>query len=167
PMIQRQTTWEGYEQAFREVMQQLREAGVEGLITGDMDVVEHRKWVENMCSEFGFKPLLPLWGLTREEVLGGFIDNGFKAVTVCVKAEALGSEWLGREIDRPFMSDLKIISKKSGVDICGENGEYHTYVFDGPIFRKRISPVYGGHTWRDGYGFLDIDRAELMEKVVE
>jgi len=167
PMIQRETTWENYEQTFREVMQQLREAGIEGLITGDMDVIEHRQWVENMCSEFGFKPLLPLWGLTREEVLGGFIDNGFKAVTVCVKAEAMGGEWLGRGIDGQFMSDLQVLSQSTGVDICGENGEYHTYVFDGPLFRKRISPVYGGQRWREGYGFLQIERAELTEKVIE
>jgi uncharacterized protein (TIGR00290 family) len=165
-MIQRETTWEGYEGAFREVMRQLQEFGIEGLITGDMDLIEHRQWVENMCHEFDFKPVLPLWGLTRDEVMGGFINDGFEAVVVCVKSDVMGSEWLGRTIDNQFVADLRTLSTKNDVDICGENGEYHTYIFDGPMFRKHISLTYGGSISADGYGFLNIKGAELTDKVV-
>lgn len=164
PMIQRQTTWEGYEQVFKEIMQELREMGVEGLVTGDMDIVEHRQWVENTCREFGFKPLLPLWGLSPEGVLGDFIDERFEAVVVCVKSDALGEEWLGRNIDKRFMEDIKGYGLNSGVNICGELGEYHSFVCDGPLYKRRISLTHGAQVWRDGYGFLDITEAELTEK---
>ncbi len=163
PMVQRRTTWEGYEDAFREVMTELRELGIDGLVTGDMDVIEHRTWVENKCSEFGLKPVLPLWGFAPDEVLGEFIDEGFEAVVVCLKAELMDGSWLGRRIDREFMSDLKS-SQDPGFNICGENGEYHSFVIDGPLFQKRISFAYGDKVWRDGYGFLDIERAELVLK---
>jgi len=165
PMIQRETTWDGYEKEFRDVMKRIREEGIEGLVTGDMDILEHRKWVEDMCREFDLQPLLPLWGLGREAILGEFIGAGFEAVVVCVKGDFLGEEWLGRVIDERFVVDLQDNSRSSGLDICGENGEYHSFVVDGPIFRQRISVTLGGRTWRDGYGFLDVDNARLIKKV--
>jgi uncharacterized protein (TIGR00290 family) len=164
-MIQRETTWDGYEEEFRDVMRIIREEGIEGLVTGDMDVLGHRQWVEDMCRDYGLEPLLPLWGLEREAVLDEFIGVGFEAVVVCVKGDFLGDEWLGRRVDRQFVADLESTSGISGVDICGEHGEYHSFVIDGPIFRQRITVTPGGKTWRDGYGFLDIDNVRLIEKV--
>ncbi len=164
PMIQRETTWEGYEQTFREVMRELREMGVEGLVAGDMAVEEHRQWVENMCGEFEFRPVLPLWGLDPADVLDEFIAEGFEAVVVCVKGEFLGGEWLGRKIDRGFKDDLQDPRRGPAVDICGENGEFHTFVVDGPFFGKRVSLVHGDKVWQDGYGFLEIAGASLAGK---
>jgi uncharacterized protein (TIGR00290 family) len=164
PMIQRETTWEGYEQTFREVVLELREMGVEGLVVGDMVVDEHRQWVEMMCGEFGFVPILPLWGLDPADVLDNFIAEGFEAVTVCVKGEFLGEEWLGRRIDRGFKADLQDASRSPAVDVCGENGEYHTFVVDGPLFGRRIALVEGEKVWKDGYGFLEIAEASMTAK---
>jgi len=85
-------------------------------------------------------------------------------VTVCVRGEFLGEEWLGRTVDAAFKADLQDPSRAPAVDVCGENGEFHTFVVDGPLFRKRISPVFGGKVWKDGYGFLQIEGARLVAK---
>jgi uncharacterized protein (TIGR00290 family) len=163
PMIQRETTWEGYEETFREVMHELREKGVEGLVVGDMAVDGHRQWVESMCGEFGFMPLLPLWGRDPADVLDEFVAEGFEAVTVCVKGEFLGDAWLGRRIDREFKAELQDAGRPA-VDVCGENGEYHTFVVDGPLFGMRIALAEGGKVWKDGYGFLQIAGAGVAAK---
>lgn len=165
PIIQRETTWEDYEQEFKEVMREIGDRGVEGLVTGDLDLVDHRRWVEGMCGEFGFEPVMPLWGLGPEKILGEFVDDGFEAVVVCIKADLLDDKWLGRKIDRQFVADLKELCQNSDIDICGENGEYHSFVVDGPFFQKRIFLSHGAKFWMDGYGFLEIDQASLVQKV--
>ncbi len=166
PMILRETSWEGYEQAFREVLGKLRERGIEGLVTGDIDMIEHRTWTENICGEFGIKALLPLWKLDREEILKGFIDDGFESVVVCLKADAADARWLGRKIDRGFMAELQDYRRSHNFDICGENGEYHTFVVDGPSFKKRISITPGEKVFSEGYWFQDIIKAKLTGKAV-
>jgi len=163
-MIQRKTNWESYEQAFREVIKELRHVGIEGLVTGDMDIIEHREWTEKICSEFGLKALMPLWGLNREEILKGFIAEGFESIVVCLKADILNDRWLGHRIDKKFISDLQAYGKNCSLDICGENGEYHTFVVDGPAFRKRISVTLGDKVLSEGYWFQDIAQATLTYK---
>lgn len=165
PIIQRETTWEGYERTFREVMNELRNKGIEGRVTGDMDIVEHRTWTEDICGEFGLKTVMPLWGLNPEDILKGFIDEGFESIVVCLKADLLDDSWLGRRIDRKFMADFQDYSRKRSLNICGENGEYHTFLVDGPGFQKRISITPQEKVLSDGYCFLDIGEARLVQKV--
>lgn len=167
PMIQRETTWEGYEQAFREVMNELRERGIKGLVTGDIDMMEHRTWTENMCGEFGLKAMMPLWKLDRKEIMTGFIEDGFESIVVCLKADILDERWLGRRIDKKFMSDMQKYQQSHDIDICGENGEYHTFVIDGPAFKKRISINPGEKVLSEGYWFQDIIKAELTSKATK
>jgi uncharacterized protein (TIGR00290 family) len=163
-MIQRETTWESYEQAFREVMSKLREEGIEGLVTGDIDIEEHRTWTENICSEFGLKVVMPLWKLDRKEIMTGFIEDGFESIVVCLKADILDEGWLGRRIDKKFMSDMQKYQRSHDIDICGENGEYHTFVIDGPAFKKRISINPGEKVLSEGYWFQDIVQEKLIQK---
>jgi len=164
PLIQRETTWESYEKVYRGVMHELRGMGIDGLVTGDMDVVEHQRWVEGICSEFGLRALMPLWGLDSEGILRGFIDEGFEAIVVCLKADLFDGKWLGRKIDEQFITDLQDFRQNPDFHICGENGEYHTLVVDGPSFQKRISLTPGDKVGREGFGFYDIDQAKLTQK---
>ena len=127
-------------------------------------MIEHRTWTENICGEFGIKALLPLWKLDREEILKGFIENGFESIVVCLKADASDARWLGRKIDRWFMAELQDYQRNHSFDICGENGEYHTFVVDGPCFRKRISITPGDKVLSEGYWFQDIAKAKLTRK---
>lgn len=166
PMIQRETTRENYEQVYKGVMHELREMGIEGLVTGDIDLVEHQAWVEGSCCEFGLEALMPLWGLDPGEILSEFIDEGFEAVVVCIKADLFDGKWLGRKIDKQFITDLQGFRQRPNFHICGENGEYHTFVVDGPIFQRHISVTPGDKVWREGFGFLDIAQAKLSPESV-
>jgi uncharacterized protein (TIGR00290 family) len=153
PIVQRQATWGGYEEEFKRVLAVLKGEGVKAGVFGDIDVQEHRDWVERVCSESGLSAILPLWQRSRESLMSEFIAVGFKAVIVTVKVECMGSEWLGRELDRQFIEDMKRLPQ---VDLCGENGEYHSFVYDGPIFKQPVAFVCGKKILADKHCFLEL-----------
>ncbi len=90
------------------------------------------------------------------------MDSGFEAIVVSVRDGLLSKEWLGRKVDEKFMRDLSDSDKP--IDPCGENGEFHTLVIDGPIFKKKIAIVKSEPTLREGYWFLDITEFKSLEK---
>lgn len=154
-----------YEQTFKKAVSALKRRGAEAMVFGDIYLQEHRDWVERVCAEVGLTPILPLWGRHTKGLLEEFIQAGFEAVVISAKADIFGEEWLGRKIDRRFLADLKNLTQGGkSVDICGELGEYHTVVLDGPLFRKRIETTYGDRVQRDGYWFLDIPRYRVKSK---
>lgn len=153
PIIQRKTTWENYERVFKRAVSGLKKEGVKIGVFGDIDVQEHRDWVERVCKEIGIKPLLPLWKEDREVLLKEFIRVGFKAIVVATKADLLGKEWLGRRIDEEFIKNLK---KLNDVDLCGEKGEYHTFVYDGPIFKRPVRFTTSRKVFKNRRWFLKI-----------
>ena len=162
PVIQVRSSWETYETEFKKAVSVLRKKGVEVGIFGDIDLEEHREWEERVGRESGISTLLPLWGETkRENLIEEFIEGGFEAVIVATKKDMLGQEWLGRSIDKDFISE---ISNVAGVDPSGENGEYHTFVLSGPLFKKRLNILKSEKITRDGYCFLDISECELAGK---
>ncbi|MEW6618053.1 MAG: ATP pyrophosphatase [bacterium] len=119
-------------------------------VFGDIDVVEHRDWIERVCREMEITPIFPLWEADREEMLAEFMQAGFRAVVVSSK---IGQEWLGREIDEQFVNELRALGN---IDLCGENGEYHSFVYDGPIFKKPVLFTPGKTTFKDNRWFLEI-----------
>lgn len=135
PIIQRRTTWEIYEEEFKRVISDFKKEGIQVGVFGDIDLQEHRDWVERVCQRAGIKPILPLWKRKRKELLEEFIRTSFKAIVVATQADFLGKEWLGRQINEEFVRDLKALVD---IDLCGENGEYHTFVYSGPIFKKPV-----------------------------
>ena len=153
-----------YEQTFKKAVSALKRNGVEGMVFGDIYLQEHRDWIERVCQELGITPLLPLWGMAPERVLGGFIEAGFEAIITSAKADIFDEEWLGRRIDRSLRFDLKKLGEGKEFDVCGEQGEYHTFVVDGPLFRKRVQVTYGVRVQRSGRWFLDIPRCRLELK---
>lgn len=153
-----------YEQTFKKAVSALKRRGAEAMVFGDIYLQEHRDWVERVCAEIGLTPILPLWGRETEGLMKEFIEAGFEAVVISAKADIFGEEWLGRRIDHSFLTDVKHLAQTKDVDICGEKGEYHTVVLDGPLFGKRIRPTYGDRVQRDGYWFLDIPRSRVKSK---
>lgn len=153
PIVQKQATWGGYEEEFKSALAAFKKEGIQTGVFGDIDVQEHRDWVERICSESGLNAILPLWQRTRESLMSEFIACGFKAVIVAVKLECMGSEWLGRELDAQFVGDMKRLPQ---VDLCGENGEYHTFVYDGPIFKQPLIFVTGKKILEDKHCFLEL-----------
>ncbi|MCS7164436.1 MAG: diphthine--ammonia ligase [Thermodesulfovibrio sp.] len=156
PIIQRKTTWEKYEEEFKNTIFKLKEEeDINAGVFGDIDLQQHREWVERICRETEIKAILPLWNEKREILLNEFIKSGFKAIVCTTNASFLGSEWLGREIDFDFIRDLKDLKN---VDLCGEKGEYHTFVYDGPIFKKAVRFIVGNKIFKENKWFLEIKK---------
>ena len=153
PIVQQSATWNSYENRFKSAVKKLKSQGVETGIFGDIDLDVHREWVERVCQEIGIEPVLPLWGQAREDLLKDFIASGFKAVVVALRADLLGKEWLGREIDSRFMEDM---AKMENIDLCGEGGEFHTFVYDGPIFKRPVEFVPGKKVFKNERWFLQL-----------
>ncbi|MFH1507559.1 MAG: diphthine--ammonia ligase [Candidatus Omnitrophota bacterium] len=153
PIMQRQAIWGDYEEEFKKALAVFKQEGAQAGVFGDIDVQEHRDWVERVCSESGLNAVLPLWQWSRESLMGEFIACGFKAVIVAVKLECMGSEWLGRQLNAEFIRDIKRLPQ---LDLCGENGEYHTFVYDGPIFKAPVAFSVGEKMHTQTHSFLDI-----------
>jgi diphthine-ammonia ligase len=149
PLIQVRTSWEDYEQNFREAVMQLKEKGIEGALFGDIDIEGHREWLERVCAELKIEPILPLWGVEPGEFLAEFWRSGFKAKVVATK---LDKGLLGKDLDKALLVEIQ----KFNSHPCGENGEYHTFVTDGPIFGKPLKVALGRQYWRDNVWFSDI-----------
>ncbi len=126
-------TMEEYEQQMTETVESLKSEGLHTAVFGDIFLEDLKKYRENQLSSVGIDCMFPLWKEDTKTLLKEFLNLGFKAITVCVDAQKLGEEFVGRIIDEQFIEDLP-----EGVDPCGENGEFHTFCFAGPIFQKEI-----------------------------
>lgn len=152
PIIMRPTSWENYEQTFSTVIRELKQDGIKTGVFGDIDLQEHWDWVEKLSANNGISFLEPLWKMERNTVIKEFIENGFKAIIIAVKEQVLDKKYLGRELTLDLMEAFK----KEGIDPAGEEGEYHTFVYSGPIFSKQVKFTIGNDRTIEGYRFLDI-----------
>ncbi|MBW2561018.1 MAG: diphthine--ammonia ligase [Deltaproteobacteria bacterium] len=156
PIEMREASWEDYEDVFVGALEQLGFAGVSEGVFGDIDIAEHREWVERVCAKTGVTPHEPLWLEERAELLQEFIDSGYSAVLVAIKEGTLEPDLLGRMLDCALVEEFV----SAGIDACGECGEYHTVVVDGPDFSRRIELMEHGRVLHDNYLFLDVAPAE-------
>jgi len=163
PVIQKRVTWDTYEQGFKKAISELKMKGVEAVVTGDIDLLEGKEWNDKMGSELGVKFISPLWENEPELILSDFVAAGFEAVVVCIKSVAVDETLIGRRVDSNFIKEL-CQGNGSKIHPCGELGEYHTLVINGPIFRKRIEILESKQVLREGYCFLDISKYELISK---
>ena len=160
PLLQIETTADSYEQEFKEAVRGVLSEGIEGMVFGDI-FLHMREFADKICQELCIQAIEPLCGYNPEEILLDFINSGFEAVIVATQANLLGKEWLGRKLDKSF---LKYIKRLKNVDACGENGEFHSIVIDGPIFKQRIDIIKSHKILREGYWFLDIQEYQLITK---
>lgn len=142
---------EVYEERMGQALARLREAGVDGVVFGDLFLEDIRAYRERQMKGSGLRPYFPLWGRDTSALAREFLAAGFRAVVVTVDPRRLAPSFAGREYDESFLADLP-----AGVDPCGENGEFHTFVYDGPIFRRRIAVRRGDVVERDGFVFADL-----------
>lgn len=132
-MVPEMPTMEEYEQEMRNMLSGFKNEGATASIFGDIFLEDLRKYREDKLKELDIKGVFPLWKLNTRDLIEEFIDLGFKTITTCVNEKFLNKSFAGRVIDRDFLKDLP-----ANVDPCGENGEFHTFVFDGPIFKIPI-----------------------------
>jgi uncharacterized protein (TIGR00290 family) len=150
--IPQNCTNEIYEQQMRQALQKYYANGMRKVAFGDLFLQEIRDYREERMARIGMDCLFPLWGKPTDALADQFIDLGFRAVVACVDTQVLSREFSGREYDRDFIKDLP-----AGVDPCGENGEFHTFVYDGPIFNTRVQVHRGRKVLRDGrFCFCDL-----------
>ena len=127
-----------YEAQMREVLTRYKARGVNAVVFGDIFLEDLRRWREEKLALLDMKGIFPLWGEQTPELARRFISLGFKAKLVCIDPRKLGAEFAGRLIDEQMLADLP-----PEVDPCGENGEYHSFVYDGPIYSFPIPHEVG------------------------
>lgn len=127
-----------YEQLMGNTMRELRADGATTAIFGDIFLEDLRHYRETQLAQAGWQAAFPLWGRLTAELIREFIGLGFKTITTCVNEKFLDRSFVGRVIDEEFLRDLP-----PDVDPCGEHGEFHTFVFDGPLFREPVAFVKG------------------------
>ncbi|MHB8104949.1 MAG: Dph6-related ATP pyrophosphatase [Dehalococcoidales bacterium] len=162
PIVQRRTDGDNYEAVFIETLKDLKRKGIDAGVFGDIDFEPHREWNEKVCVPAGITVHLPLWQESQPKLLEEFIGAGFKAVVITVKADLMGKEFLGRLLDKKLIADIAALNKD--ITPCGEAGEFHTLVLDGPIFQKRLEIIKSEIVSRGEHHFLEILKTDLKTK---
>ena len=132
-LIPEMPSMETYEKAMNKMLLDLLKEGAQTSVFGDIFLEDLRKYREEKLAVLNLKGHFPLWKIPTKQLIEEFIELGFKAIITCVNEAHLDRSFVGRIIDRDFLNDLP-----KNVDPCGENGEYHSFVFDGPIFKFPI-----------------------------
>ena len=137
-------TMDEYESIMQQKVEEITSEGIYETIFGDIFLEDLKKYREEKLKPLGIKANFPLWKIPTKELMQHFIDQGFKAIIVCVNGQFLDKSFCGRLIDQSFIDDLP-----ANVDVCGENGEYHSFVFDGPIFKTPVAFTKGEIVYRE------------------
>ena len=159
PLVQKEVTpdMKKYEMEFKEAVFELKTKGIETMVFGDIYLLDQINWVERVCKDLGIAPVEPLWNVPAVDIVNEFIELGFKAIIVSCKADMLGGDFIGRYLDKDMIEEFK----RRNICPCGENGEFHTLVVDGPIFKRRIEILESGPVLKEGFWkhwFLDIKK---------
>jgi uncharacterized protein (TIGR00290 family) len=145
-----------YEVRMADALRQAHHDRVDEIVFGDLFLQDVRAYRELAMAGTGISPMFPLWGRPTDELAHGMIDGGIRAVVTCVDPRQLDASFAGRWFDRDFLRDLP-----PQVDACGEHGEFHTFVCDGPGFSTPIDVTLGEVVERDGFVFADILCSEI------
>ncbi|MFL6334224.1 MAG: diphthine--ammonia ligase [Pyrinomonadaceae bacterium] len=149
--INKDATNREYEAKMEEALSPYRERGIRWVAFGDLFLEEIRAYRDQFLARHDMRALYPVWGRDTADFIREFIGMGFKAVVTCVDGKVLDSSFAGMMIDEDFLSALP-----THVDPCGENGEFHTFVFDGPIFKEAVRLSVGEKVERDSFWFCDL-----------
>ncbi len=140
-----------YETAMGTAMARAREEGITVAAFGDLFLADIRRYREDKLAGSGIEPVFPLWGIPTEKLARQMIDGGLRARLTCVDPRQLAASFAGRDYDAAFLDEIP-----ASVDPCGERGEFHTFAYDGPMFRGPIALRNGDVVERDGFVFADL-----------
>jgi len=149
--ISKSSSNEEYESKMRETLTKFKQGGASLVVFGDVFLEGVRKYREDNLSKLGMKGIFPIWGRDTAELAKSFIALGFQAITTCIDSKVLDKRFAGRKLDKQFLAELP-----PNVDPGGENGEFHSFVYDGPIFKQRIAYTLGELVPRDSFYFCDL-----------
>jgi len=142
---------EVYDRLMGSALQGLKGQGVAGVVFGDIFLEDVRAYREQQLAERGMEALFPLWGEASEKLVAHFLAQGYRAVVTCVDTQVLPAEFCGRWLDETFFASLP-----EGVDRCGENGEFHTFVTAAPFFAQPIQVQVGERVQHDRFVYCDL-----------
>lgn len=146
------TSGQQYRENFVKALQRQKALGAEVCVFGDIDIAEHLQWCSDVCRDAGIAPCFPLWQESREALVRESVLRGFTATVTVVDTRRLPPELLGEKLTLPLLE----VIRSQGADICGENGEYHTFVSDGPIFQHPVPFMPGCVQRRGAYAVLPV-----------
>jgi uncharacterized protein (TIGR00290 family) len=150
-----------YENIMKETCESAVRAGIECIAFGDLFLAEIRAYREKQLENSGLQPIFPVWGMPTRELAYWIIKSGVRAKLTCVDPKFLAAEFVGREFDEQLLLDLP-----QQIDPCGENGEFHTFVYAGPMFRHDLSVEVGEIVSRDGFVFADLSLRQNERQVM-
>ena len=156
PILIVKTGGEDYAKNFENALLKAKEIGAEGCVFGDIDIEGHRTWCSERCESAGISPLFPLWGEKREQIVHEFIGCGFSAAITIINTKLLSDDFLGQRLSKEVVQQIEAC----GADICGENGEYHTFVSDGPTFKQAVKFEFGEKITDGDYALLPLRLAK-------
>ena len=145
---------EQYESRMRDLCARAVQEKIEAMAFGDLFLADIRAYREKQLENTELRPIFPVWRLPTRELARDMIQAGLRAKITCVDPKVLSREFAGREFDASFLSELP-----EGVDPCGENGEFHSFVYDGPMFRRPVPVRVGEIVEREGFVFADLQRS--------
>ena len=158
-LISKCSSNEEYEAKMKEKLICYKQKGITSVVFGDIFLEDLKKYRENNLAKVDLKGVFPIWKRATHELAAAFIDLGFRAIITCVDSKFLDRSFTGRVFDKQFLSDLP-----SGVDPCGENGEFHSFVYDGPIFSSGITFEKGQVVLRDNrFYYCDLIEVESLK----
>ncbi len=146
-----QCTNELYEERMLEGLNKLKEQNIHHMMFGDIFLEDVRQYREALIAKVGLVTVFPLWGASTATLIKEFIDLKFKTITTCIDTEKLGDEFLGKIIDESFILSLPV-----AVDACGENGEFHTFTYEGPLFSRGLEIEIGEKVDKGRFHFCDL-----------
>ncbi len=154
---------EPFEKSYETALCKLRdEMGIETVITGDIaEVAGSPNWIRERSRPIGMNVHTPLWGRDRHVLLQEQLANGFEIVFSCVNTRWLAPRWVGRQLNDDAIGELRDVRDRTGLDLCGEEGEYHTLVTDGPSFNRPIRIRSHSNRIRDSLAYMEIHDMEL------
>jgi uncharacterized protein (TIGR00290 family) len=161
PLRQYATSWEEFEPTLGAALEQLRADGFSGVIFGDIHLADVRAWYEERVRGAGLEHVEPIWGERPDALLREFVAGGGRAVITCCELGKLDERWLGRVIDARFVADVA----DAGIDVCGENGEYHSFAYAGPAFREPV--VWKAGATRGDGKFIQLDLLSPLDAAIE
>ncbi len=158
PFIQKRVMAEDFEREFKKIVGEYAGNGTKGMVFGDIYLEPHKEWVDRVCGELGIEPVEPLWGMKTGQIIHDFFDCGFETIIASGDQKLIDRKYIGRKMDHEFIEYLR--SKK--LDVCGESGEFHTFVTSGPLFHGKINITDADVTSRDGFWFLNIKKYQVV-----
>lgn len=152
PLVTDSASWGKYEGVFINLLHKFKKEGITAGVFGDIDLQQHLEWEEKVCSTAGINACLPLWKQKRLDIINELLSLGYKARIVTINTELMDAKYLGQVLTSELVNKFK----QDGIDPCGENGEYHTIVFDGPLFIKPLK-LKTGKTHRHSEKYVSIE----------